>query len=138
MKAILALVLVVAALLAVPAVSGASETLNLESPAKFMAEGAHLLSSGQCFDTPDCGQICVPQFKGAGNSDAQLFRKWLNDEYTSCGIDMHMNGLSLITHFLHPGSRNLGCLPINYPCDNDDECCSLICHPTRNVCLNVA
>jgi hypothetical protein len=132
MKAIVALVFVVVALVAVPAASGASKTLNLESPAQLMAEDAHLLS-GQYIDILHCGPIYVPQFKGPGNSDAQLFRKWLNDEFASCGTDMHMNGLSPLEH----ESRGLGCLPPNYPCDYDDECCSLVCHPNRHVCLNV-
>jgi hypothetical protein len=137
MKAIVVLVFVIGALLAVPAVSGASKTLNLESPAQFMAEDAHLLS-GQCIDTDKCGEICFPQYDGPGNSDAQLFRKWLNDEYASCGIDMQKNRLSLIAHLLHPESRiSPGCLPPNYPCDYDDECCSFVCHPERHVCLNV-
>ena len=99
MKTMLVLVLVVLALLAIPAVSAVPDTPNFESPAQFMAEGAHLLS-GRCVETPNCGEVCVPVFDGPGNSDAELFRKWLNDQLEICEADLHLNGLSTTAHLL--------------------------------------
>ena len=101
MKTILSLVLLVVALLAVTSVSAVPDTTNFESPAQFTAYGAHLLSE-RCVVTPNCGEVCVPLFDGSGNSDAQLFRKWLNEKLDECGVDRHMNGLSNIAHLLQP------------------------------------
>lgn len=101
MKTVFALVLLVVALLAVPSVSAVPDTPNFESPAQFTAYGAHLLS-GMCVDTPNCGEICVPVFEGPGNSEAQLFRKWLNEKLDECNSDRHMNGLSNVAHILQP------------------------------------
>jgi hypothetical protein len=132
MKAIVVLVFVVAALVAVSAVSGAAETRNLESPAQVTA-----FLPEQYINILQCDPSYVPLFGGPGNSDAELFRKWFNDESPSCGTDMHMNGLSPIAHLLQPEPHDLACLPPNYPCDYNEECCSLVCHPDRHVCLNV-
>jgi hypothetical protein len=79
MKAISTFVLVVVVLSTVPVVSAVPDEVNFESPVQFTAEGAPL-SPEKHVNTP-CGRIQVPVFEEPENSEAQLFRKWFNDEY---------------------------------------------------------
>ena len=97
MKTMLVFVLVILALLVIPAVSAVPDIPNFESPGQVMALGAHQLS-GETVTI--CGEVVVPVFNGPGNSDGQLFRKWINDQLEICEVDLHLNGLSNISHLL--------------------------------------
>ena len=99
MKTMLVFVLVILALLVIPAVSAVPDIPNFESPGQVMAFGAHLLS-GETVTI--CGEVVVPVFNGPGNSDGQLLRKWINDQLEICEVDYHMEGLSPMAHLLQP------------------------------------
>jgi hypothetical protein len=103
MKTILALV-ILAATFAIPMVVGAPDVFG--SPAVFTSFGANYVSENTVLTlTGGVGAgepITFGALTGPGNSEAQKFRKALNDLPIMEDNDLRINGLSPLAHLLHP------------------------------------